>query len=313
ENNEPSPIEETNETLTENLDELLEKPRENNEPSPIEETNETLTENLDELLEKPRENNDPSPVEETNESQNADAIKRDREEDIPNDKENPNITNNITDTKNIAILNTKEEKEEESSILNFIFEKEEEEEEEEEEKEEVSSYVTDLTALAQARAPKNQDMSKVAVSSTAMPSDGNTSKTQEKVEPTLSSSNLLGRLREMNANLNTGGDHLSSLKSIVDKFKSPKTLHDIQKNQPLDLRLAIGVNEKFLFINELFKGNMKECTDIIVEINDLSSYEKAMEILQPLKDTYAWQEDSLAYMTLLDILRRRFPDENTLA
>jgi len=64
----------------------------------------------------------------------------------------------------------------------------------------------------------------------------------------------------------------SGQETLSDKLKNDKkVLHDqlvadkdesladkMQKNAIEDLKAAIGINEKFLFINELFKGDMEE-------------------------------------------------------
>ena len=113
-------------------------------------------------------------------------------------------------------------------------------------------------------------------------------------------------------------DIFSSLQTIADRYKTPNsslneamamsnisTVNTAVK-QIRDLKSAIGINEKFLFINELFKGNMKEYTDTILLLNDTETIDSAYEILNPLKETYSWREDSTAYVTLIDFLQRRF-------
>jgi hypothetical protein len=113
-------------------------------------------------------------------------------------------------------------------------------------------------------------------------------------------------------------DIFSSLQTIADRYKTPdSTLNEAMAisnvstvntaiKQIRDLKSAIGINEKFLFINELFKGNMKEYTDTIVLLSDAETIELVHEILIPLKAKYVWREDSAAYVTLIDFLQRRF-------
>ena len=113
-------------------------------------------------------------------------------------------------------------------------------------------------------------------------------------------------------------DIFTSLQTIADRYKTPdsslneamamsnvSTVNTAVK-QIRDLKSAIGINEKFLFINELFKGNMKEYTDTIVLLSDAETLESAHQILTPLKGKYEWREDSSAYVTLIDFLQRRF-------
>jgi hypothetical protein len=113
-------------------------------------------------------------------------------------------------------------------------------------------------------------------------------------------------------------DIFSSLQTIADRYKTPdSSLNEAMAisnvytvntavKQIRDLKSAIGINEKFLFINELFKGNMKEYTDTIVMLSDAETLKSAHEILVPLKAKYEWREDSAAYVTLVDFLQRRF-------
>ena len=60
-------------------------------------------------------------------------------------------------------------------------------------------------------------------------------------------------------------------KSINEKIISDKEDHSIaarmQKGRISDLKFAIGLNEKFLFINELFDGNMKDYANAIDLLN----------------------------------------------
>ena len=119
-------------------------------------------------------------------------------------------------------------------------------------------------------------------------------------------------------NQNPIPDIFSSLQTIADRYKTPdsslneamamsnvSTVNTAVK-QIRDLKSAIGINEKFLFINELFKGNMKEYTDTIVLLSDAETIDAAHEILEPIRARYGWQESSTAYATLVDFLQRRF-------
>ena len=113
-------------------------------------------------------------------------------------------------------------------------------------------------------------------------------------------------------------DIFSSLQTIADRYKTPdsslneamaisnvSTVNTAVK-QVRDLKSSIGINEKFLFINELFKGNLNEYTDTIVQLSDAQTLDVAHQILTPLKNKYEWREDSAAYITLIDFLQRRF-------
>ncbi len=114
-------------------------------------------------------------------------------------------------------------------------------------------------------------------------------------------------------------DIFSSLQTIADKYKDnntslndsigqnqKETLNTSFKHPASDLRSLIGINEKFLFINELFKGNMKEYTDTIGILNDAENSEDALAYLDELQQKHMWKKDELAFRTLIDFVQRRF-------
>ncbi len=85
--------------------------------------------------------------------------------------------------------------------------------------------------------------------------------------------------------------------SVADKFKN---------NKITDLKEAIGINEKFYFINELFDGVMKEYNEAIESLNTHLSKEEAFNYLNQLKEERDWNEGSEALGQLKDILERKF-------
>lgn len=160
-----------------------------------------------------------------------------------------------------------------------------------------TSYVTSLTAMAQAQAGE-QDMSQVAVFSTAMPDE----KVVRQVEQR---SDIFSKLKETEQLPFVNGQN--NLKSLVDRLKTSKTVNDVDRRPAFsDMRSYIGINEKFLFINELFKGNIKEYGDMVQALDEAKNEEEMNRVLLPLRERHAWNEQSLAYITLSDILKKKF-------
>lgn len=159
-----------------------------------------------------------------------------------------------------------------------------------------TSYVTSLTAMAQAQAGE-QDMSQVAVYSTAMPDE----KVVRQVEQR---SDIFTKLKETERQTFANGQN--NLKSLVERLKSNKTVNDVHQPTVSNLRSCIGINEKFLFINELFKGNIKEYGDMLQALDKAEDGVEMNRILLPLHERYTWNEQSLAYITLSDILKKKF-------
>ena len=164
---------------------------------------------------------------------------------------------------------------------------------------EPTSYVTSLTAMAQAKAGE-QDMSQVAVSSTAMPDENVVRQVENR-------SDIFTKLKETEALPISQAQN--SLKSLVDRLKTGKTVNDVHQAPVTDFRSLIGINEKFLFINELFKGNIKEYGDMLQNLDTAENEEEMNIVMQPLAEKYNWNEQSLAYITLSDLLKKKFGAE----
>jgi copper chaperone CopZ len=82
---------------------------------------------------------------------------------------------------------------------------------------------------------------------------------------------------------------------------------DFLKAQPLtNLSEAIGVNDKFLFIREIFSGNQESYNQAISRIEEAESLADARAIL--LSYTAESKENDAAKL-LLDLVKRKFPSD----
>ncbi|RLD62451.1 MAG: hypothetical protein DRJ05_00290 [Bacteroidetes bacterium] len=93
---------------------------------------------------------------------------------------------------------------------------------------------------------------------------------------------------------------------ISEKVNEESVADKLQKNKITELKEAIGINEKFFFMNELFDGVMKEYNDAIEALNSISLKEEAFNYLSQLKDDRDWNEGTEAYGQLKGILERKF-------
>ncbi|MFA6200108.1 MAG: hypothetical protein WC679_06885 [Bacteroidales bacterium] len=111
------------------------------------------------------------------------------------------------------------------------------------------------------------------------------------------------------ASQRTVAERYEQQKSIFDNIANVPVQEDVSthlKPHNVDLRIAIGVNEKFMFINDLFSGNLREYTDFIQKLNDVQTSEKAIEILMKTKDEKRWVPNSLSFTTLKEIMIKKF-------
>ncbi len=95
---------------------------------------------------------------------------------------------------------------------------------------------------------------------------------------------------------------------VADKFGSndESSIADkMQKSQVNDLRQVIGINEKFLFINELFNGDMSRYNKVIDELNELSTQQGINAYLIELKVANQWPEENETFKKLKELLDRK--------
>ncbi len=97
--------------------------------------------------------------------------------------------------------------------------------------------------------------------------------------------------------------------SINDKLKGNKTeLAEKLKEEPIkDLKKAIGVNDRFLFINELFRGDEAMYERSIKTINNFSIFAEAEYwIRRELKVKIGWKDSDAVVKQFDQLVRRRF-------
>jgi len=80
----------------------------------------------------------------------------------------------------------------------------------------------------------------------------------------------------------------------------------LQQNPVNDLKSAIGINDKFLFVNELFGGSMEKYNKSIENLNDLKTQNGALIYLNELKIELQWNSSNEAYKKLTDLVKRKF-------
>ena len=87
----------------------------------------------------------------------------------------------------------------------------------------------------------------------------------------------------------------------------PQSLADKYQHESLnDLRSAIGINDKFLLVNELFGGSMEKYNKSIDILNDLKTLNGALVYMNELRVELQWNSNNEAYKRLLELVHRKF-------
>ncbi len=98
--------------------------------------------------------------------------------------------------------------------------------------------------------------------------------------------------------------------TINDRFanRAEPTLADKLSQQPIsDLAKAIGLNQRFLFMNDLFEGENEAYKQAITALNSFNSFIEADEYINNvLKPQYKWDANKPTTSEFINLVKRRF-------
>ena len=99
-------------------------------------------------------------------------------------------------------------------------------------------------------------------------------------------------------------------RSLNDLFNERREDHSIssqyQRAKVGDLTKAISINDKFIYIKELFHNRGEDFSAAIHQLNQCQNMEEAFNCLDELKKKYFWDSKSDAYLSFCDLLRRKY-------
>lgn len=100
----------------------------------------------------------------------------------------------------------------------------------------------------------------------------------------------------------------TSLNEAISNSTPANTLADQLSQTKIDnLTVAIGLNQKFQFIKELFDGDSEAYNKAVKTLNNCDSFEEAQKIVEnQLMKPYDWDEESRATMVFLNLVERRY-------
>ena len=98
--------------------------------------------------------------------------------------------------------------------------------------------------------------------------------------------------------------------SLNDKFAEnveKTSLADRLSKKPIsDLVKAIGLNQKFLFMNDLFEGENNYYKEAITNLNTFASFIEADEYINTLKMRHNWDASSSTLKEFIELVERRY-------
>jgi len=91
------------------------------------------------------------------------------------------------------------------------------------------------------------------------------------------------------------------LQDAREKTFSPK----IPSERIQNLKSAISINDKFMFINELFDGNLREYNETIETLSGFKNLDQAAEFLDLMLKKNFWDTGSSAFNKLKELVERQ--------
>lgn len=90
---------------------------------------------------------------------------------------------------------------------------------------------------------------------------------------------------------------------IVERIQPQVSETPVAKELP---KIAISINDKFRFINDLFAANAVEYNIAIEQINAVNTLAELNNYLNGLKQIYLWKEDNEVVKNLFALAQKRF-------
>jgi hypothetical protein len=98
--------------------------------------------------------------------------------------------------------------------------------------------------------------------------------------------------------------------SLYDKIAKPvteKSTTNTANRQPIsNIKSAIGINEKFTYLKDLFKNNVNDYNESLEKLNNFENYSDAEDCFQEMKSKYGWDPESKSFQGLAELLNRRY-------
>jgi hypothetical protein len=103
------------------------------------------------------------------------------------------------------------------------------------------------------------------------------------------------------------GDSFAKEKSVNELLagESNKLEHKISNSPVASIKTAIGINDRYQYIRELFDGNAETFSKAVSELDNLNSINEAVTYLQ---QNYKWKKNDTS-LKFVNLVKRRFPNE----
>jgi hypothetical protein len=128
-------------------------------------------------------------------------------------------------------------------------------------------------------------------------------------EPVAEKKRIVADIHEMFHDTPTLANKFSDHQTIAEKIAVNGTttrISDQLRTPVKDIKAAIGINEKFQFINNLFNGDAKKYHTAVDQLNASPDGATAMNYIKDLSDSNNWESHAASAKSFIEIIERRF-------
>ena len=103
------------------------------------------------------------------------------------------------------------------------------------------------------------------------------------------------------------GDSFSKEKSVNDLMSDDisKLEHKLSNRPVTSLQSAIGINDRFQYIRELFEGSADNFVKTVADLDSMNDIKEAVNYLQ---SNFKWKKNETS-LKFVSLIKRRFPNE----
>ena len=118
--------------------------------------------------------------------------------------------------------------------------------------------------------------------------------------------NLLDEIQEI------GGEGIESKSSVNEQYastpdKAESVADKLNKSKILDLKKGMGLNQRFLFTNDLFSGDKNAFESTLTKLNSFDSIIEAKAYLSSdIESAFDWDLESSTVVQFISLLERKF-------
>ena len=102
------------------------------------------------------------------------------------------------------------------------------------------------------------------------------------------------------------GDSFTKGKSVNDMVEDHNKLEFKLSNRPVNsIQTAIGINDRFQYIRELFDGSSEKYADTVIALDSMGNINEAVTYIQ---QNFKWKKNETS-LNFINIVKRRFANE----